>query len=210
MPAPSRVRQELAQEAARIMLDDGIRDFGLAKRKAAEHLGVDARHEMPGNLEIQDAAIERSRLFADADSQAAYRSRLAAALVVMERLRHLEPRLVGPLLQGLVESQPLINLHGFAETVEEVILELGERGIHCETGEHRYRSRQGREQRVPFLAFRGPDDTDVELTIFPLDGIRQAPPSPVDGRPMARAARHEVERMLEDAAQSAGLSAAAD
>ncbi|WP_019626950.1 hypothetical protein [Thioalkalivibrio sp. ALJT] len=210
MPAPSRVRQELAQEAARIMLDDGIRDFGLAKRKAAEHLGVDARHEMPGNLEIQDAAIERSRLFANADSRAAYRSRLQAALVVMERLAHLEPRLVGPLLQGLVESQPLINLHGFAETVEEVILELGEHGIHCETGEHRYRSRQGREQRMPFLAFRGPDDTDVELTVFPLDGMRQAPPSPVDGRPMPRAARHEVERMLENAAQSTELSAAAD
>lgn len=196
MAAPSRVRQELAQEAARIMLDDGIRDFALAKRKAAEHLGVDARHEMPGNLEIQDAAIERSRLFATPSSRAAYRGRLEAALVVMERLGHLEPRLVGPLLQGLVESQPLINLHGFAETVEEVILELGDRGIQCETGERRYRSRQGREQRIPFLAFRGPDDTDIELTVFPLDGMRQAPPSPVDGRPMQRASRAEVERLL--------------
>ncbi|MFO7955157.1 hypothetical protein [Thioalkalivibrio sp.] len=199
MASPSRVRQELAQEAARIMLDDGIRDFGLAKRKAAEHLGVDARHEMPGNLEIQDAAIERSRLFASPASRAAYRGRLEAALVVMERLRHLEPRLVGPLLQGLVESQPLINLHAFAETVEEVILELGERGVHCESGERRYRSRQGREQRIPFLAFRGPDGTDIELTVFPLDGMRQAPPSPVDGRPMVRATRADVERMLEEA-----------
>ncbi|WP_018880273.1 MULTISPECIES: hypothetical protein [unclassified Thioalkalivibrio] len=199
MGTPSRIRQELAQEAARIMLDDGIRDFALAKRKAAEHLGVDNRHEMPGNLEIQDAAIERSRLFASPASRAAYRERLAAALIVMERLRHLEPRLVGPLLQGLVESQPLLNLHGFAETVEEVILELGERGIQCETGERRYRSRQGREQRIPFLAFRGPDDTDVELTVFPLDGLRQSPPSPVDGRPMPRATRAEVERLLAEA-----------
>ncbi|WP_024327794.1 hypothetical protein [Thioalkalivibrio sp. AKL19] len=199
MGSPSRVRLELAQEAARIMLDDGIRDFGLAKRKAAEHLGVDARHEMPGNLEIQDAAIERSRLFASPASRAAYRERLEAALIVMERLRHLEPRLVGPLLQGLVESQPLINLHAFAETVEEVILELGERGIHCESGERRYRSRQGREQRIPFLAFSGPDDTDIELTVFPLDGMRQAPPSPVDGRPMARATRVDVERLLAEA-----------
>ena len=209
MGSPSRVRLELAQEAARIMLDDGIRDFGLAKRKAAEHLGVDARHEMPGNLEIQDAAIERSRLFASPASRAAYRGRLEAALIVMERLRHLEPRLVGPLLQGLVESQPLINLHAFAETVEEVILELGERGIHCESGERRYRSRQGREQRVPFLAFGGPDDTDIELTVFPLDGMRQAPPSPVDGRPMQRATRAEVERLLE-AAETEGAPAAAD
>lgn len=193
---PSRVRQELAQEAARILLDDGIRDFALAKRKAAEHLGVEPRHEMPGNAEIQAAAIERSRLFATDESRRAYRERLEAAQIVMERLATLEPRLVGPLLDGIVEPQPLVNLHAFAETVEEVILDLDERGIRCQTGERRYRSRQGREQRVPFLSFRGPHDTDIELTVFPLDGLRQAPPSPVDGKPMARAGRTEVEQLL--------------
>lgn len=196
MPAPSRIRQELAQEAARIVLDEGVRDYGLAKRKAAEHLGVDARHEMPANAEIRAAAIERSRLFADSESRQAYRDRLEAAVIVMERLAALEPRLVGPLLDGIVERHARINLHAFAETVEEVILDLGERGIRCDTGERRYRSRQGREQHVPYLAFRGPHETDVEMTVFPLDGIRQAPPSPIDGRPMARAGLTEVERLL--------------
>ncbi|WP_018993463.1 hypothetical protein [Thioalkalivibrio sp. ALgr1] len=206
--SPSRIRQELAQEAARILLDDGIRDFALAKRKAAEHLGVEPRHEMPRNIEIQEAAIERSRLFATDHSRQAYRERLEAARIVMERLSALEPRLVGPLLDGIVERQPLVNLHAFAETVEEVILDLGERGIRCQTGERRYRSRQGREQRVPFLSFRGPNDTDIELTVFPLDGLRQAPPSPVDGKPMARAGRADVDRLL--AAANADAPAAAD
>lgn len=196
MPTPSRIRQELAQEAARIVLDEGVRDYGQAKRKAAEHLGVDPRHEMPGNAEIQAAAIERSRLFADSESRQAYRERLEAAVIVMERLAALEPRLVGPLLDGIVERDARINLHAFAETVEEVILDLGDRGIRCDTGERRYRSRQGREQRVPYLTFRGPHDTEVEMTVFPLDGIRQAPPSPIDGRPMTRAGRNEVERLL--------------
>ena len=201
----SRLRHELAQEAGRILLDEGVRDFGLAKRKAAEHLGVDARHDMPANIEIQDAALERSRLFATDESRQAYRDRLAAALQVMQRLSHLEPRLVGPLLTGMIERFPVINLHGFAETVEEVLIDLADRGIHCETGERRYRSRQGREQRVPFIAFRGPDDTEVELTIFPLDGIRQAPPSPVDGKPMARAGAGEVERLLTEGREAERL-----
>ncbi|MGM0554639.1 MAG: hypothetical protein ACQETK_12890 [Pseudomonadota bacterium] len=208
MGVPSRIRQELAQEAARIQIDDGIRDFGLAKRKAAEHLGVDPRHDMPSNAEIQDAAIARSRLFATRASRQDYRDRLGAALTVMERLAHREPRLVGPLLTGIVERQALINLHAFAETPEEVIIELGDRGIHCDTGERRYRSRQGREQRIPFLAFRGPNGIDVELTVFPLDGIRQAPPSPVDGRPMKRANHAEVERMLAEATADEALAAA--
>jgi hypothetical protein len=35
----------------------------------------------------------------------------------------------------------------------------------------------------------------VDATIFPRDGIRQAPPGPVDGKPMRRAALAEVEAL---------------
>lgn len=42
-------------------------------------------------------------------------------------------------------------------------------------------------------------DYPVDATVFPRDGIRQAPLSPTDGRPMRRAAANEV-RALVDAA----------
>ncbi|AGA35110.1 hypothetical protein TVNIR_3475 [Thioalkalivibrio nitratireducens DSM 14787] len=181
----SRTRQLLAEEAARIILEEGVRDYGLAKRKAAEHLGVDARRDLPANTEVESALLERSRLFATADTRREYRDRLRAAALVMERLSEFEPRLVGPLLLGVLQPQAVINLHGFAETVEEVIIRLGDRGIACHTGERQYRG-GGAGLRVPYLSFRGPDDTEIELTVFPTDGIRQAPPSPIDGRPMRR------------------------
>ncbi|MCE3286298.1 MAG: hypothetical protein K0R70_2554, partial [Steroidobacteraceae bacterium] len=38
----------------------------------------------------------------------------------------------------------------------------------------------------------------VDAVVFPLDGIRQSPCSPVDGKPMRRATRAEVEAMLRD------------
>ena len=38
---------------------------------------------------------------------------------------------------------------------------------------------------------------EVELVVFPLDGLRQAPPSPVDGRPMRRADVGEVAVLVE-------------
>jgi hypothetical protein len=38
---------------------------------------------------------------------------------------------------------------------------------------------------------------DVNATIFPKDGIRQAPPGPVDGKPMRRATLAEVEGLVE-------------
>jgi hypothetical protein len=42
------------------------------------------------------------------------------------------------------------------------------------------------------------DDQAVEATVFPTDGIRQAPVSPVDGKPMKRANTFEVQALLDD------------
>jgi hypothetical protein len=39
---------------------------------------------------------------------------------------------------------------------------------------------------------------EIDSVVFPLDGIRQSPASPVDGRPMRRADAAEVASMLDD------------
>jgi hypothetical protein len=196
MGMESRTRVRLAEEAARIILDEGVRDYGLAKRKAADHLGLDARRELPTNAEIEQAVLERNRLFESPATRREYRNRLEAAAVVMDRLDALQPRLVGPLLLGILEPQPIINLHGFAETVEEVIIELADRGITTRTGERHY-GRGGRNIRMPYLSFRGPEGLDIELTVFPPDGLRQAPPSPIDGKPMRRLNLAGVRELLD-------------
>ena len=41
------------------------------------------------------------------------------------------------------------------------------------------------------------DDHTVDATVFPIDGIRQAPVSPVDGKPMRRIDAEELEVLLE-------------
>ena len=38
----------------------------------------------------------------------------------------------------------------------------------------------------------------IEATVFPVDGVRQAPISPIDGRPMRRADAQAVRELLED------------
>ncbi|MCA1791829.1 MAG: hypothetical protein LC667_18860, partial [Thioalkalivibrio sp.] len=72
----SRTRQRLAEEAARIILEEGVRDYGQAKRKAADHLGITGRPELPTNTEIETALLERNRLFADPESRREYVDRL--------------------------------------------------------------------------------------------------------------------------------------
>jgi hypothetical protein len=100
----SRTRQRLAEEAARIILEEGIRDYGQAKRKAADHLGITGRPDLPANTEIESAVLERNRLFASPGQRSEYIARLRAAALVMERLDPMETRLVGPLLLGIVEA----------------------------------------------------------------------------------------------------------
>ena len=54
---------------------------------------------------------------------------------------------------------------------------------------------EGRVVAYPGVHFEF-DDHVVDATVFPVDGIRQAPVSPVDGKPMRRANAAEVEGLL--------------
>ena len=50
-------RSRIAHLAARLMAEDGIEDYSLAKRKAARQAGLGDTRELPGNEEI-DAALQ--------------------------------------------------------------------------------------------------------------------------------------------------------
>lgn len=190
-----RERELIAQECARIMLDEGVRDYAAAKRKAAQRLMVDGRASLPSNLEIEAAMLERRRLFADADELAELQELREAALQVMRRLGGFEPRLVGAVLKGTAGVGARVTLHVFADTSEELLFALMDRGL-------RYREAE-RTQRIAGVQLNLPSvllqigAAEVELVVFPLDGLRQAPPSPVDSRPMRRAEVDEVAALVE-------------
>src|SRR6185312_3043134 len=93
---PSRtdnLRRALAQEAARIMAEHGIRDFLVAKRKAAERFGVaDGAALLPKNSEIESALAEYQRLFGGESHLSALHAQRVAALSAMRYLREFSPR----------------------------------------------------------------------------------------------------------------------
>ncbi len=193
-----RARRLLAQEAARIIVDQGLRDYRVAKRKAAERLGMNSRGALPGNTEIEQAIAEHLLLFGG-ESHAGFLLRLrTTALAAMRLLEDFTPRLVGPVLAGTADDNSAINLHVFADSSEIVALFLEERGIACRLYERRLKSRRGRDARadsIPGYEFKF-DGEPIEATVFPIDGIRQAPLSPIDGKPMRRADEKSVSALL--------------
>jgi len=190
------LRRALAQEAARIMAQQGIHDFLTAKRKAAERLTYTDLGSLPSNTEIEAALAEYQRLFHAGAHAASLQAQRRAALQAMRALALFEPRLVGPVLSGTATEHADIQLHLFADRPENVTLQLVERGVAHEITERRVRLDAERTRAFPGLRFEIANRC-IDAIVFPCDGIRQAPASPVDGKPMRRADAAELEALLE-------------
>lgn len=193
----SSQRLHLAQIAARLMREQGIRDFRVAKEKAAERLGVDVRRIMlPRNTEIEAAIAEHQRLFGGEAADDRLRQLREAAIEAMRLFADFRPRLVGDVLSGLANSYSDVQLHVFAEASESFDLFLQGQGIPFELTERRFRYGRGDYHYYPAFRFAA-GGVGFEAVVFAADDIRRAPDSLVDGNPMARAKRAEVERLLQ-------------
>ena len=202
-PRAEHLRQALAQEAARIMSEQGIDDYRLAKRKAAERLGATDIAVLPKNTEIEAALAAHHRLFEADRHSSVLQSARKTALQAMRLLRQFEPRLVGPVLSGTASAHSEVNLHLFADNPEVVALHLMDQSIPHEFGERRLRYEPDRLVTYPVVRFVA-GNREIDATVFPVNGIRQSPASPVDGKPMRRADSAEVEALLNAASPSGG------
>jgi hypothetical protein len=204
-PRAEHLRRALAQEAARLMAEQGIDDFGLAKRKAAERLGATDIAVLPRNTEIEEALAAHHRLFEAHTHNSALTQLRETALQAMDLLKRFQPRLVGPVLSGTASAHSEVNLHIFAEGSEAVVLHLMEHQIPHHIGERRLRYEPNRLVAYPVVQFVA-GKRQIDAVVFPIDGIRQAPASPVDGRPMRRADRAELESLIAEAQQESSAT----
>lgn len=191
----SELRERLAQESARLMIEHGIIDFGLAKRKAADRLAVSTMGALPSNSQIEACLAERQRIF-EPDVHAGRLERLRSlALSLMRELAGFEPRLTGPVLAGTATSNSRIELHLFAPSAEAVAFTLERHGHKLAACQQRYRFGGGRQTQVPGYRFRVEGAT-VVTPVFPEHGIREAPLSSINRRPMSRASERELAALL--------------
>jgi hypothetical protein len=194
-PRSENLRRAVAQEAARVMAEHGIQDFRAAKRKAAERFGITEEGALPSNAEIEASLAAYQRLFAADTHGATLKAQRRAALRAMRTLVDFSPRLVGPVLAGTATAHSDVQLHLFVDNPEAVALSLLDRGVTHEVGEQRLRLNAERVHSFPAVRFEL-DQHTIQAIVFPVDGIRQTPVSPVDGRPMRRADVSELEALL--------------
>ena len=179
-----------------MMMEHGIIDFRLAKQKAATRLGVKDRGALPSNAEIETCLHERQRIFDPDGHQVRLLSCRRIAAEMMSLFHGFQPRLVGGVLTGSVTETTPVELHVFTDAPEQIAAVLDGHQIPFRDCQRRYRVSLKESTTYPGYSFSA-GNIRVDAIAFPEKALRQAPLSPVDGRPMRRAAEREVFRLLE-------------
>ncbi|MFN7086602.1 MAG: hypothetical protein ACK4N4_08245 [Burkholderiales bacterium] len=187
-------RSRLAHLAARLMAEDGIEDYALAKRKAARQAGVPDSRQLPTNDEI-DAALRAYRQLYHEDEQ---RDRLywlrTKALDAMRQLARFNPYLTGSVLNGNAGKYADIDLQLYTDDVKAVELYLIDRRIPYKTAQSRLYA--GEEPSTFPIFILNVDGTDILLTVLATRDLRAAIRSSPEGKAIERAKLQAVETLL--------------
>ncbi len=207
-PDAGKSRHAIIYEAARIMADDGVRDFQRAKEKACARLSIGTERSLPANSEIEVELASRLRLFDGTKTSRLWHEHLAIALEVMEVIRDQSPVLTGAALSGAVTDSRPVEIHAFASDAEEVCAALDDAQIRYRLIDKRVRAPRGRIEFVPVAKFLR-SDIEVDVLIITRDAAYPVL-NPVDGKPMQRASLKKVRKWVRELNLSAEGAEASD
>ena len=200
----NQIRWAIAAEAARIMSTQSLFNYRTAKQKAAERLGIDMRTSMPSNAEVESELRAYQEFYGGRQHILHLEKKRKTALRVMRSLEAFCPRLVGPVLEGTANEFARVSLHVFNDPPDAVVIHLLDNGLVFRNEQRKIRWNNGSYRLVQLLVADA-EDTEVEMTLFNCKDLRQAPPSPVDGRPQRRAPISEVEDLLAGSQETTDL-----
>ena len=198
MRRDDKIRRMIAHEAARLMYEDGVREYRDAKRKAARRFGsekvLSLGSHLPSNAEIH-AEVQRLIGIHEEDLLPERLMRLRIqALKQMEILEPFRPYLVGSVLSGAVTKRSDIDLHLFADSCEEVEEYLERSGIPFE--QEVVTIRHGGEFFEYPHIYIEEGEMIIECTVYPREEVHRIPKSSITGRPMERADARKLRKII--------------
>ena len=190
-----QIRRIIAAEAARIMSTQSLSNYRTAKQKAAERLGINLRSSIPSNAEVESELRAYLEMYGGQRHFDHLHNKRKIALNVMQSLAPFSPRLVGPVLEGTADEHARVALHLFNDPPDAIVIHLLDKGLVFRNHQRKIRWHDGTYRQVQILLTTA-ENVEIELTLFSKMDLRQAPPSPIDGRPQKRAPISKVELLL--------------
>ncbi|MES1981249.1 MAG: nucleotidyltransferase domain-containing protein [Pseudomonadota bacterium] len=160
------MREQLAHHAARLMAEDGITDYTLAKRKAAKQLGaIDTQH-LPSNQQVEEALRVFRSLYQKESHPPVLRHLREEALSMMRLLEPFSPYLTGSVLNGTAGEQSDINLLVYSDDEKAMLMFFLKHNLPFESGEWRIHL-AGRQQTIPSFTLHTDAGVPVHIAVQP-------------------------------------------
>ncbi len=191
-PRQVLMRKSIAALAGRLMAEDGIADYGQAKRKAARQLGAPDTEALPTNSEVEAELRTYQGLYQGEEQRARLHELRKKAVEAMRLLAPFNPYLSGAVLDGTAGRFAEIELEAYPDSAKELEISLLNRGIPFEQSNAR---RSGFDGPECVLTLEW-DQTSIRLSIYPPDAERMQRRSQHSGRTLARARLASVEALL--------------
>jgi len=198
MRKTDKIRDYIACEAARLMYEEGVREYRDAKRKAAKRFGPEKAlslgSHLPTNAQIHEEFVRLlSTREEDLLLERLLRLRLAA-LSYLELFAEFSPYLVGSVLSGAVTNQSDIDIHLFASSLEEVTDLLVRQDIDFET--ETVPIRKG--GKITYYTHLYLEDAGVvvECSVYPVGEKNNRTVSSITGKPMERAGLKQLKKLI--------------
>jgi hypothetical protein len=190
-------RSRIAYLAARLMAEDGIEDYALAKRKAARQAGVPETRELPTNEEVEEALRTYQQIYHHEEHRNRLRVLRKTAVRAMRELARFNPYLTGSVLNGNAGKYADVNLQLFTDNGKAVELYLIDRRIPYKSAQSRLYS--GEEMRTVPVYTLSDHGTDIELTVLSTLDLRGPLRTSPEGKSIERAKLQAVEQLLAEA-----------
>ncbi|HQS37402.1 MAG: hypothetical protein B7Y16_07565 [Methylotenera sp. 24-45-7] len=182
------LRQLIAQQAARMMAEEGVSDFAYAKKKAGRQVGAVENSILPSNAEIEEELKLYNALFLSEEQPENLRELRVNALFTMQLLERFNPHLTGAVLDGTAGLMAETHIHLFADSIKEVEMFLLNQQIPFDVNEKSYRvmndgkrDKKGDNRKTVPVFTLETEKGLIKLSVFDVDDIRVATKRTADG-----------------------------
>jgi hypothetical protein len=189
--ASSHLRRSIASAAARLMAEEGIGDYGAAKRKAARSLGATEGEALPTNEEIETELRAWQSLYQEDEQRERVHDLRTTALEVMQLLAEFHPYLTGGALDGTAGRYSAVEIDLYADSSKDVEIALLSNGISYDISGNK---RIGVEAQLRLDW----NDFPVLISVYPPVAERQQPKNPHSGRGRQRIRADAVMDLLQE------------
>ncbi|HFE37500.1 MAG TPA: hypothetical protein ENK06_03640 [Gammaproteobacteria bacterium] len=189
------LRQQIIQQAVRLLAEGTEVDYFSAKTKAAKMFGYSGQHDLPANGEIEAELKKYQAIFHAKSQPLIIEEKRRTALSTMRCFAQFKPCLVGSVLAGTATENSPIEIHLFVESFKELALFLLNKQIPYELIDRTLRINKRESKTIPVMYFSAGDQA-VEMSIFPAKDIRQKYLNPASGLMEVRATLKKVTQLL--------------